>query len=153
MEIKRVLVPYSKVEDRTKLENYIERMTGRKVELGPIGYGGDLTLQTINVDLSGIGRTNITYAHYFPGKHFRNVDEFIEWHENLQNRETSETPEERRVTADMLNQMIDDECRRRGLPLIKHSNKTGTKVIVGLSLPKQAGSGQIGGQEKKDRKQ
>ena len=85
MEIKRVLVPYSKVEDRTKLENYIEKKTGRKVDLGPIGYGGDLTLQTMDVDLSNIGRTNITCARYFPGRHFGSVDEFIEWHINHSN--------------------------------------------------------------------
>ena len=44
------------------------------------------------------------------------------------------------MTADMLNRMIDDECTRRGLPLIKQSNKIGTKEMVRLSLKTRTNS-------------
>ncbi len=81
MKIKRVLVPYSTEKDKKKLESYIEKKTGRHVDLGDIHYGGKLTLQTMNIDLKHISSTNITCAHAFPGKHFKDVDEFIEWHE------------------------------------------------------------------------
>ena len=80
VEIKRVLVPYSSEENKKKLEDYIREVTGKSVDLGPISYGGKLTLQTMNVDLSNISSTNITCAPYFPGRHFEDVDEFIEWH-------------------------------------------------------------------------
>ena len=80
VKIKRVLVPYSNEEDKKKLEDYIREVTGKNVDLGPIGYGGELTLQTMNTDFSSITRTNITCVPHYPGKHFKNVDEFIEWH-------------------------------------------------------------------------
>ena len=80
VEIKRALVPYSSEEDKKKLEDYIIEVTGKMVDLGPISYGGKLTLQTMNVDFSNISKTTITCAHSCPGKHFKNVDEFIEWH-------------------------------------------------------------------------
>ena len=43
------------------------------------------------------------------------------------------------MTADMLNKMVDDECIRRGLPLIRNGNKTGTKITVDFSLPEEIG--------------
>ena len=47
--------------------------------------------------------------------------------------------EKPRMTADMLNKMVDDECIRRGLPLIRNGNKTGTKITVDFSLPEEIG--------------
>ena len=79
----RVLVPYSSEYDKVRLQDYISKKTGRQIDLGPIGYGGKLTLQTMDVDLSNIDRCNVTCMGFFPGKHFKNVDEFLEWHDRL----------------------------------------------------------------------
>ena len=92
MIVKRVLVPYSDEENRKKLEDYIEEATGKRVDLGPIRYGGQLTLQTMSVDFSEIGTTSITCAPYYPGKHFKNVDEFIEWHKSVSTMNDPEVP-------------------------------------------------------------
>ena len=83
MIVKKALVPYSNEENKKKLEDYIKGVTGKRIDLGPIHYGGKLTIQTMNVDFSEISTTNITCAPYFPGKHFKNVDEFIEWHKSV----------------------------------------------------------------------
>ena len=83
MKIIKVLIPYENEEDKKKLESYIEEKLGRKIDLGPIGYNGTLTLQTTDVFFDKISRTNITCAAYYPGKHFENVDEFIKWHKRL----------------------------------------------------------------------
>ena len=79
----RVLVPYSSEYDKVRLQDYISKKTRRQIDLGPIGYGGELTLQTMDVDLSNIDRCNVTCKGFFPGKHFKNVDEFLEWHDRL----------------------------------------------------------------------
>ena len=83
MNITKVLVPYGDEENRKKLESYIEEKTGRKIDLGPVSYNGEATLQTMDVFFERISRTNITCAAYYPGKHFENVDEFIKWHSGL----------------------------------------------------------------------
>lgn len=83
MNITNVLVPYGDEENRKKLESYIEEKTGRKIDLGPIGYDGELTLQTMDVFFERISRTNITCVAYYPGKRFESVDEFIKWHSRL----------------------------------------------------------------------
>jgi len=83
MNITKVLVSYGDEENRKKLESYIEEKTGRKIDLGPVGYNGEATLQTMDVFFERISRTNITCAAYYPGKHFENVDEFIKWHSRL----------------------------------------------------------------------
>ena len=79
----RALIPYSNEYDRDRLQKYLRKKTGRQIELGPIGYGGKLTLQTMDVDLTHIDRCNITCQHAFPGRHFKNVSEFLEWHVRL----------------------------------------------------------------------
>ena len=79
----RTLVPYHTEEEKKRLEDYIFKKTGKRIDLGPIHYGGKLTLQTLDADLSHIDSTNITCAPYFPGPHFRNVDEFIDWHRRI----------------------------------------------------------------------
>lgn len=79
----RTLVPYHTDEEKKKLEDYISERTGRNIDLGPIDYGGKLTLQTMDADFTNISSTQITYAGAFPGRHFRNVDEFIKWHSRI----------------------------------------------------------------------
>lgn len=86
-----VLVSYSKKESKQKLENYISEFTGRKINLGPIDYDGSLSINNISIDLRTISSVNITGAIHYPGKKFRDVDEFIEWHKkyfkfNLKNK-------------------------------------------------------------------
>ena len=83
MNITKVLVPYEDEENRKKLESYIEEKTGRKIDLGPVGYDGKLTLQTMDIFFEEISRTNITCAAYCPGIRFKSVDEFIKWHSSL----------------------------------------------------------------------
>ncbi len=79
----RTLIPYGTEDEKKRLEDYISEKTGKDVDLGPIGYGGKLTLQTMDADLTNISYTQITYARGFPGKHFGSVDEFIEWHRRI----------------------------------------------------------------------
>ena len=83
------LVSYSKEEDKKKMEDYIFEVTGNIVDLGPIGYNGELTINIFSHDLTRISRINITCAPYFPGKRFRNVDEFINWHRDNYNKENT----------------------------------------------------------------
>ena len=75
-----------------------------------------------------------------------------------QKSQKEEVPEQEKphVTADMLNRMIDDECIRRGLPLIRNGNKTGTKITVNFSLPEETGPESNNGKDEetiKDQKQ
>ena len=102
MEILGVLVSYSTEENKRKLEDYIEERTGRHVDLGPIGYDGKLTIQTMDADLTHIGRSNITCAPYFPGPRFRDVDEFIRWHRNAEGRGYFKAYEEAKEHDDIL---------------------------------------------------
>ena len=83
MRINKVFVPYGDDEDKKKLEDYIEEKTGERISLGPIGYGGELTIQMLDVFFNKINRINITCAALVSGKHFRSVDEFIKWHKRL----------------------------------------------------------------------
>ena len=79
----RTLVPYSNDSDKKKLEDYIKEKIGKHIDLGPIGYDGKPTIQTLDADLTHIDRTNITCAYAFPGIHFKNVDQFLEWHKQI----------------------------------------------------------------------
>ena len=102
MKIERVLVPYHSEEEKKRLEDYLLEKTGRKTDLGPIQYGGKLTLQTIDIDLTKIGSTNITCAPYFPGLHFKNVNEFIEWHSRISDMHYPEAVKEATDPADVI---------------------------------------------------
>ena len=84
--MRKVQVSYSTMEDQEKLVDYIYRKIGRRLKLGPISYGGKLTILVISLDLKQISGNNITGAIHFPGLRFRNVDEFIRWHEGRRNR-------------------------------------------------------------------
>ena len=130
-----VLVSYSTKENQRKLEEYISSKTGKQIDLGPLSYGGKGSIWVIDTDMRIVTGLNVTGAMYFPGKRFKSIEKFIEWHKNLDLQK--EKPEEPRNTADMLNQMIDEECRRRGMEPIKNGNKTGTKVIVRTSFPEE----------------
>ena len=78
-----MLVSYGTEENQKKLEDYISEVTGHPVNLGPLGYDGAGTILIISYDLKKINRTNVTGAVWYPGRKFRRVDEFIEWHKNL----------------------------------------------------------------------
>lgn len=77
---KEILVSYSKEENKKKLEDYIFEVTGKTIDLGPIGYNEDLSIKLFSFNLTDVEDCNIICASYFPGKRFEDVDEFIKWH-------------------------------------------------------------------------
>ncbi len=109
MKAKKVIVAYSNTEDRKKLEDYIEEAKGRRIDLGPIGYDGKLTIQTMNTDLTNISTTNITCAACFPGMRFGNVDEFIEWHRRIIEMHYLEALRQAKEHGDIIALFYDEE--------------------------------------------
>ena len=83
MYTQKVLVSYRNETNKKKLEDYITEATNNSTDLGNIGYDGELTINTMNIDLTNISRTNITCAAAFPGVKFTEVDKFIEWHKRI----------------------------------------------------------------------
>ena len=83
MKVRKVLVSYRNETDKKKLEDYIREVTDNPIDLGDVGYDGALTINTMNIDLTNVNRTNITCAAAYPGPKFAEVDKFIKWHKRI----------------------------------------------------------------------
>ena len=69
-------------EGKKRVEELIFRKTGKKLEIGPLDYGGKYTLLTFKDDLTKINKINVTCAMYFTGIHFHSEEKFIQWVED-----------------------------------------------------------------------
>ena len=133
MYTQKVLVSYRNETNKKKLEDYITEATNNSTDLGNIGYDGELTINTMNIDLTNISRTNITCAAAFPGVKFTEVDKFIEWHKRINRMGYIDALHNIKGPKDIIALYYDSKCNNITYVCLTMYDKSSIEKYIGSS--------------------